>query len=100
MKSESKIDTFYNVDMTSGYYDCRSGSNCGPGAIAKFKNIAKFNILPKTDSKIRALYHYIADGTFCTNELYRDLDNPNGSTNESEFAEVRTTTASSSNNLI
>ena len=55
--------------------------------------------MPKTDSKIRALYHYIADGTFCTNERYRDLDDPNESTNVTEFVEVRTTTASSSNNL-
>ena len=33
---------------------------------------------------------------FFTNEWYRDLDNPNESTNVSEFVEVRTTT---SNNL-
>ena len=55
--------------------------------------------MSKTDSKIKALSYYIADGTFCTNEWYRDLDNPNESTNVSEFVEVRTTTASSSNNL-
>ena len=46
--------------------------------------------MPETDSKIRALYHYIADGTLCANEWYRDLDNPNKSTNVTEFVEVRT----------
>ena len=55
--------------------------------------------MPETDSKIKALYHYIADGTLCANEWYRDLDNPNKSTNVAEFVEVRTTIASSSNNL-
>ena len=41
-------------------------------------------VLPETDSKIRALYHYIADGTLCTNEWYRDLENPSESTNVAE----------------
>ena len=89
--------------MIGGYLDCKARSNCGPckhkWAIAKFKNIAEFNILPETDSKIRALYHYIADGTLCGNEWYRDLDNPNENTNVAEFVEVRTTIPSSSNNL-
>ena len=56
-------------------------------------------VLPETDSKIRALYHYIADGTLCTNEWYRDLENPSESTNVAEFVEGRTTFASSSHNL-
>ena len=55
--------------------------------------------MPVTNSKIRALYQYIADGTLHANEWYKDLDNLNKSTNVAEFVEVRTTIASSSNNL-
>ena len=43
--------------------------------------------MPETDSKIRALFHYIADGTLCANEWYRDIDNPSKSTNVAEFVE-------------
>ena len=97
VQSEKNKDTYYQVDMVSGFCECRAGVNCGPckhkGAIAKFKNIAEFNILPESDPNMRALYHYIADGKICTNTWYRDLDKPNEITNVAVFVEERTSNA-------
>ena len=92
--SEKNPDIFYHVDMASGFCECKAGHNCGPckhkGAISKFKNYAEFSVLPESDSNIRALYHYIADGTVCSNSWYRDLNNPDVITNVEHFVETRT----------
>ena len=81
--------------MASGFCECKAGSNCGPckhkGAVSKYKNLAEFNVLPESDVNIRALYHYIADGTVCTDLWYRDLNQPNKVLNVSKFIEDRTT---------
>ena len=61
--------------------ECKAGENCGPckhkDAITKFYNIAEFSALPNTDVNMRALYHFIAEGTVCDNSWYRDLGQPN-----------------------
>ena len=81
VRSETNQDIFYHVDMASGFCECKAGSNCGPckhkGAVSKYKNLAEFNVLPESDVNIRALYHYIADGTVCPDSWYRDLNQPN-----------------------
>ena len=64
------------------------------GAISKFKNYVDVSVLPESDSKKRALYHYIADGTVCTNSWYRDLNNPDDITNVEHFVETKTDNAS------
>ena len=102
VKSESMIDTCQNVDMTSSYCDCRAGqtvAHVNTRGRQQNSRILPSSISYQNCNKIRALYQYIADETFCTDEQYRDLDKPNKSTNVSEFVEVRTTTASSSNDL-
>ena len=38
----------------------------------------------------RALYHYIAEATFCQNDWYRELENPEVIEDVSEFIEKRT----------
>ena len=93
VKSEQNEELFYQVDMLSGFCQCKAGSNCGPckhkGAISRFKHIAEFNILPESDAKTRALYHYIADGTVCSDSWYRDLDNPTQITDAAVFVDDR-----------
>ena len=95
VRSETNQDIFYHLDMASGFCECKAGSNCGPckhkGAVSKYKNLAEFNVLPESDVNIRALYHYIADGTVCTDSWYRDLNQPNEVLNVSKFVEDRTT---------
>ena len=69
MESEKNPDVVYHVDMISGFCECKSGMNCGPckhkDAIAKYFNISEFNVLPENDVNMRAMYHYIAEGTVC-----------------------------------
>ena len=93
VQSEKNKEIFYNVDMVSGFCDCKAGRNCGPckhkGAISKFKKISEFSILPESDVKSRALYHYIAEGKVCNDTWYRDLDDPNHVTDVSVFVEER-----------
>ena len=66
--------------MVSGFCECKSGINYGPckhkDAITKYFNIAEFSVLPECDVKMRALYHYIAEGIICNNTWYRDLETP------------------------
>ena len=94
VRSEKDPEIFYQVDMVSGYCECKAGHNCGPckhkGAISKFRKLAEFSILPESDAKIRALYHFIANGSVCTNSWYRDLDNPLEEIDVSKFIDERT----------
>ena len=68
--SEKIPEIFNHVDVTIGFCECRAGHNCGTckhkGAISKFKNYAELSVLPESDSKVRALYHYSAHGTVCS----------------------------------
>ena len=43
----------------------------------------------ESDSKIRALYHYIAEGTVCSDSWYRHLNNPEEIINVDKFVESR-----------
>ena len=94
VESEKSPEVFYRVDMSSGFCECKAGNNCGPckhkRAISKHKGLAEFTVLPESDAKIRALYHYIADATVCKNSWYRDLNNPDQIEEISEFVEGRT----------
>ena len=91
--SEKNPDLFYQVDMLSGFCECKAGANCGPckhkDAVSKFFKIAEFSVLPNSDKNIRGLYHYIADGIVCTNSWYRDLNNPDQVDDVSTFVENR-----------
>ena len=93
VESESDENTSYYVNMITGYCECKAGKNCGPckhkKAIAKYKGIAEFSVLPELDAKMRAMYHYIAQSTICKSSWYRDLENPDVIENVAEFVENR-----------
>ena len=80
--------------MVSGLCECKAGLNCGPckhkDAIAKYHNISEFSVLPEFDKNIRALYHFIAHGTVCDDNWYRELTSPDTVTNIASFVESRT----------
>ena len=94
VESEKNAEVFYQVDMVSGFCECKSGINCGPckhkDAITKYFNIAEFSVLPECDVKMRALYHYIAEGIICKNTWYRDLESTCTVTDVASFVEKRT----------
>lgn len=93
VESEKVPDTFYYVNMKSGFCECKAGQNCGPckhkKAISIHHNISEFSVLPQFDSKIRALYHYIAEGAICKSSWYRDLENTNVDDEIVDFVEAR-----------
>ena len=93
VESETKEDTFYRVDMRSGFCECKAGNNCGPckhkAAISQICNVSEFCVLPEFDQNIRGLHHYIADGVVCANSWYRDLDKPEHETDVHSFVETR-----------
>ena len=93
VESEKNQETFYHVDMKSGLCECKAGENRGPckhkDAITKFYNIAEFSALPNTDVNMRALYHFIAEGTVCNNSWYRKLAQPNELADIITFVEDR-----------
>ena len=96
IKNESKFEAGvgYYINMTSGLCECKAGLNCGPckhkKAISTHKGLAEFSVLPEHDPKMRAMYHYIAEATFCQNAWYRELENPEVIEDVSEFIEKRT----------
>ena len=53
----------------------------------KFYKIAEFSALPNTDVNMRALYHFIAEGTVCNNSWYRELGQPNELADITNFVE-------------
>ena len=81
--SEKNPDLFYQVDMLSGFCECKAGANCGPckhkDAVSKF--LSSVSCLTRTKM-------YIADGIVCTNSWYRDLDNPDQVDDVSTFVET------------
>ena len=94
VESELSPDIHYYVNMISGFCECKAGLNCGPckhkKAISTHKGLAEFSVLPEHDPKMRAMYHYIAEATFCQNAWYRELENPEVIEDVSEFIEKRT----------
>lgn len=95
VESESTPDVHYQVDMNSGFCECKAGVNCGPckhkKAITKYKGLAEFTVLPECDAKARALYHYIAEATVCKSSWYRDLkDTSENIQNVTDFVDKRT----------
>ena len=91
--SETNSDVFYQVDMVSGFCECKAGKKCDPckhkDAISKFFKVAEFSVLPDADTNIRGLYHYIAEGIVCNNAWYRDLDKPDQVTDVNTFVKNR-----------
>ena len=61
-------------EFVTSYCECLAGQQLGPcvhkSAINKYFNCAEFNVIPETDGKMRALYHYMGLG-------YRSLKTPN-----------------------
>ena len=70
VESEKNHETFHHVDMKSGLCEHKD-------AITKFYNIAEISAFPNTDVNLRALYHFIAEGTECNNSWCRELGQPN-----------------------
>ena len=94
VESESSPDLFYHINMISGYCECKAGRNCGPckhkKAVTKHYGVAEFCVLPELDTKMRAMYHYIAEAVVCKDSWYRDLERPEVIENVSEFVKSRT----------
>ena len=94
VESQSNPEVIYQVDMVSGFCDCKSGMNCGPckhkDAISKYFKIAEFSVLPECDANMRAMYHYIAEGIVCDNTWYRDLETPSTVPDIASFVKNRT----------
>ena len=94
VESEASTDVFYNINMKSGYCECKAGANCGPckhkRAISEHTGLAECNVLPEFDAKIRGLYHYIAQATTCKSSWYRDLKKPDSDDHVEEFVDERT----------
>ena len=55
-----------NLKITKNYFSA---------AISKFYNVSGFSAVPKTDGKMRAVYHYVALGDTGVQEpaFYRDV---------------------------
>ena len=77
VKSQSKEDKFYLLDMRSGYCQCSLGCSSGPcphkNAVQKHYNIAEFSVIPTFDQKIRRIYHFIALGFHLEDNHYRSF---------------------------
>ena len=80
VQSESDEETFYTIDMESGYCECRQGMLRGPckhkAAVQHYYNVAEFSGIPVFDNQARSLYHYIAEGIVLNAQWYRSLDKP------------------------
>ena len=80
VQSESDFETFYTLDMQSGYCECIQGRLRGPckhkAAIQHYYNVAEFSGIPVFDNQARSLYHYIAEGIVLNDQWYRSLNNP------------------------
>ena len=80
VQSESDEETFYTIDMESGYCECRQGMLRGPckhkAAVQHYYNVAEFSGIPVFDNQARSLYHYIAEGIVLNDQWYRSLNNP------------------------
>ena len=61
--SEKNPDLFYQVDMLSGFCECKAGANCGPckhkDAVSKFFKIPEFSVLPTSDKNIYRRWYFV-----------------------------------------
>ena len=77
VESQSRPGTWFSVDMRSGDCQCLQGSSRGPckhkAAVEKHYGISEFTMIPHTDNKIGAMYHYIAVGYHEDPTHYRGL---------------------------
>ena len=91
--SQRTQDVFYGVNMYDGYCECPQGRNLGPCihkfAIAKAFNISEFSVVPVSDPKMRALYHYIATGVILEDSWYRGLHSAECDHSIGEFVQCR-----------
>ena len=75
VQSEGEPNTWYTLDMKTGFCTCARGINCAPckhkHAISIHYNIADFSVVPTRDPCQQALYHYIATGITLEPHMYR-----------------------------
>ena len=88
VESESVKDTFYFVNMKTGFCECRQGRNCGPCkhkfAIHHHFGVSGISCLPQLDSKSRAKWHYIATGQQVDASWFRGLRDTDTATQETQ----------------
>ena len=87
VKSQSQEDTWYQVDMVSGFCECSVGSSRAPckhkHSIKHHYNISEFTSLP-VDAGSKAMWHFIALGRCEDRAWYRD-DNESDSVNVEQY---------------
>ena len=75
VKSQSKEETYYQVDMTSGFCECAVGPSRGPckykHSIKHHYKISEFTSLP-VDAGRKAMWHLLARGRCEDKAWYRD----------------------------
>ena len=75
VKSQSEEETYYQVDMTSGFCECPVGSSRAPckhkHSIKNHYSISEFTSLP-VDAGSKAMWHFIALGRCEDRSWYRD----------------------------
>ena len=78
VESQTQEDTYYLVDMRLNFCECAAGSSKGSCkhkiAVMKHFNCAEFAVIPVSDHRARAAYHYIATGQSLDASHYRDLN--------------------------
>ena len=74
---------YFRLNMFTSFCDCKKGRNSGPcshkSAVAQHFGVSGFSVIPETDPKMRALWHFIGFGTVLPNHMYRGLNDKNGS---------------------
>ena len=80
--SETVEGKFYNVNMELGLCECAKGMLRGPckhkHIVAEHFNILSCDVIPKSEPRVRAFYHFLATGTEKDAERYRSLSHQEG----------------------
>ena len=75
VQSHLNENKWYTCDIKSGFCECPVGVNSAPcwhkGAVAKYFNVAEFNVIPSFDPYQCAMYHFLATGTTLPAHMYR-----------------------------
>ena len=80
--SETVEGKFYNVNMELGLCECAKGMLRGPckhkHIVAEHFNILSCDVIPKSESRVRAFYHFLTPGTEKDANWYRSLSHQEG----------------------
>ena len=80
VECEKDPEKFYQVSMRRNECQCGAAINRGPckhkASVAYHFGDAQLAMIPETDPKARALYHFLATGTMLENDWYRQFDQP------------------------